>query len=65
MSKKRKRLKFSNFKIKALQTYKVLDITEDAALFANLRDPRYDRVDGGRKRPIYYDDGLRMTFEPK
>jgi hypothetical protein len=67
MSKQRRKSKFSNFKIKALQAYKVIPeyANDDTTFFANLSDPRLTRVDGGRRRPIFYDDGIRPTFEPK
>jgi hypothetical protein len=66
MSKQRRKSKFSNFKIKALQAYKVIpDSANDDVLFANLSDPRLTRVDGGRRRPIFYDNGMSPTYEPK
>jgi hypothetical protein len=65
MSKLRRKKTPSAFKIKQMQTFKVIPPDEDAMVLANLRDPRLTREDGGRVRPVYYDDGYRMTFEPK
>jgi hypothetical protein len=64
---KHKTKKFSNFEVKALQTYKVVSgvMPNDDSLFANLSDPRLTRVDGGRRRPIFYDNGYSPTFEPR
>jgi hypothetical protein len=65
MPKSRRNKIQSNFKVKALRTFKVIPPDSEATLLANLNDPRLTRTDGGRVRPVFYDDGHRMTFEPK
>jgi len=66
MAKKRRRKTHSNFHVKALQSFQKKDkkATPDGILLANMQDPRMTRPDGGRVRPVFYDDGYRMTFEP-
>ena len=61
MAKRRRKKKFSNFHIKALQSYKVLP-SEDTITLANLRDPRLTRTDGGQVRPVFYDENLNVSF---
>lgn len=65
MAKLRRKKILSNFQVRALQTFKVIPPDSEAMLPANLADPRLTRSDGGRVRPVYYDDGYRMTFEPR
>jgi hypothetical protein len=58
----------NKFQIKQLETFKVIRLNEtfdsSESNYLNINDPRLDRPDGGRTRPVYYDNG-KMSFSPR
>ena len=53
----------SKFQVKAMETYKVVGFEPNEIHSVNVRDERLDRIDGGRVRPVYYDNGT-LSFSP-